>query len=301
MPMVIQEHADRWIKKIKVREPKDQLPRIAENKEIAMGEIHRPHYSYVQGIDVADFLARKMEEYPDETFMILASCSYMLTSVTAGLRAMGIPFGNKYKRSQSSWNPLNPSRGVSGAQRLIAYLKPYGPIYNDGFRTWDHKQLGLWIDLCKANGLLKRGGKDRIKGMMKKDDIYDRDLFDMILDVFEENKFDEAMLLSDVWLERHLLDKKKKPMDYPFKIYGKYGVKGLEKEPRVLIGTIHSVKGGEADNVFLFPDISYKASLSAWESPENKEAIIRQFYVGMTRAKERLFIFNANSRLSVPI
>jgi hypothetical protein len=52
----------------------------------------------------------------------------------------------------------------------------------------------------------------------------------------------------------------------------------------------NSVKGGEADNVFLFPDISQKASAQWVGKREEKDTLYRQFYVGATRARKRLFL-----------
>jgi ATP-dependent exoDNAse (exonuclease V) beta subunit len=52
---------------------------------------------------------------------------------------------------------------------------------------------------------------------------------------------------------------------------------------------VHSVKGGEADDVILFPDLS-PAGYSEYMSTENRDRILRLFYVGMTRAKDRLVL-----------
>lgn len=62
------------------------------------------------------------------------------------------------------------------------------------------------------------------------------------------------------------------------------------------MGTIHSVKGGEADVVVLFPDLS-AAGMRQWVGPwEGRDAVIRCFYVGMTRARETLVICQPGSR-----
>ena len=64
---------------------------------------------------------------------------------------------------------------------------------------------------------------------------------------------------------------------------------GPEVEPWIIVGTIHSVKGGEADDVVLFPDLS-PAGYSEYMSTENRDRILRLFYVGMTRARDRLVL-----------
>lgn len=59
----------------------------------------------------------------------------------------------------------------------------------------------------------------------------------------------------------------------------------LTEEPRIKISTIHGVKGGEADNVVLVPDMT-KRTYDEFE--KNPDAEHRVWYVGVTRAKERL-------------
>ena len=62
-------------------------------------------------------------------------------------------------------------------------------------------------------------------------------------------------------------------------------------EPRVRVGTIHSVKGMEADNVALLTSLSGPCWRSAQtEEGFNEEA--RCFYVGVTRARRRLIVVN---------
>ena len=72
-------------------------------------------------------------------------------------------------------------------------------------------------------------------------------------------------------------------------------------EASVVVGTIHSVKGGEADDVIIFPDISLAGQREVEASSDGRDAAIRQFYVGMTRARERLIICNPAGRFHVSI
>lgn len=65
----------------------------------------------------------------------------------------------------------------------------------------------------------------------------------------------------------------------------------LLKPPRIYVGTIHSVKGGEADNVLLLPNMTQRS----WEGYErDRDDEHRTFYVGATRAKEALYIAAPN-------
>ena len=56
---------------------------------------------------------------------------------------------------------------------------------------------------------------------------------------------------------------------------------------RIRVGTIHSVKGGEADNVILLGTTN-RIIAEASESTEGRGAEQRLAYVGITRAKKQL-------------
>lgn len=58
-------------------------------------------------------------------------------------------------------------------------------------------------------------------------------------------------------------------------------------ESNIRIDTIHAVKGGEADNVILFMDITRKVYENMERNPDSEH---RVFYVGATRAKKKLII-----------
>jgi superfamily I DNA/RNA helicase len=61
----------------------------------------------------------------------------------------------------------------------------------------------------------------------------------------------------------------------------------LKEGARIKLSTIHSVKGGEEDNVVILPDLTHSTQL-AYE--RNRDDENRLFYVGATRTKEHLHI-----------
>jgi superfamily I DNA/RNA helicase len=63
----------------------------------------------------------------------------------------------------------------------------------------------------------------------------------------------------------------------------------LNRGPRIRLSTIHGAKGGEADNVALFTDVSYRTHTSMCRNIDDEA---RVFYVGATRAKKNLFVMN---------
>ena len=64
------------------------------------------------------------------------------------------------------------------------------------------------------------------------------------------------------------------------------GVNIFEK-PKIKLSTIHGAKGGEADNVLLYLDLSTKALHEMEKNPDDAHRVL---YVGLTRAKQNLVL-----------
>ena len=76
----------------------------------------------------------------------------------------------------------------------------------------------------------------------------------------------------------------------------------LSGEARVKLSTIHTAKGGEADNVLLVLDMSKRTLESLQKSLEKQDEEHRVWYVGVTRAKQNLyFIAGKNKERSYDI
>ena len=72
----------------------------------------------------------------------------------------------------------------------------------------------------------------------------------------------------------------------------------ITKNPRIRLSTIHAAKGGEATNVILLTDISTRIYNSYQENPDDES---RVFYVGLTRAKENLYLIEPQTPKYYPI
>jgi DNA helicase-2/ATP-dependent DNA helicase PcrA len=59
----------------------------------------------------------------------------------------------------------------------------------------------------------------------------------------------------------------------------------LTKPGRVIVNTVHGVKGGEADHVLLLTDISKRVAEAAWKNSDDEHRVL---YVGATRARKTL-------------
>ena len=72
----------------------------------------------------------------------------------------------------------------------------------------------------------------------------------------------------------------------------------LNEMPKIRLSTIHAAKGGEADNVVLKTDMSYKTFQGYQRTPDDEA---RVFYVGASRAKERLFVIDGQTQQNFAI
>ena len=61
----------------------------------------------------------------------------------------------------------------------------------------------------------------------------------------------------------------------------------LDSNPRIVLSTIHGVKGGEQDNVVLLTDLSRNTQINYEKNPDDEN---RLFYVGATRTKNHLHV-----------
>jgi len=90
-------------------------------------------------------------------------------------------------------------------------------------------------------------------------------------------------------------------VQFPADIAIRRGPHALAATPQVIVGTIHSVKGGQADLVYLFPDLSQAGEVQYARGGAARDSVIRQFYVGVTRAREKLYICQAETGMAVTI
>jgi superfamily I DNA/RNA helicase len=63
----------------------------------------------------------------------------------------------------------------------------------------------------------------------------------------------------------------------------------INKNPRIIMSTIHGAKGGEADNVLLMQDLTNAALETFSHDPDE---LHRLFYTGATRAKRELHVLD---------
>lgn len=206
------------------------------------------------------------------TVMILAYSKFQLEPTLEMLRAATIPYHNPYRPAYGAWNPLgqDSASGITARTRLRAFMKP----------EWTTQDLLHWTHLLKSTGVFPRGMRNRMKDDL---DTLDPDVVPDVKAYFEADAYAALMARDLAFFTAHL---SKQANNSRMKLCLKLAQEGLlEHDPRIVVGTIHSVKGGEADTVILFPDYPEAAT----DMDEN----LRVMYVGATRALKTLVVATA--------
>jgi DNA helicase-2/ATP-dependent DNA helicase PcrA len=283
VPRKIQNLAQRIISQVKYREPKEYKPKDVE------GQIYKTRATYKHPEQIIK-LAKGYSEQ-GKSVMILGACAYMLTGIVSALRQEGIPFSNIYKKNRGDWNPLTPGSGISTVDRIQAFRNPIGPTYG-GVRLWTPHQLELWSELIKAKDIFQRGAKKRIK-QAQMDKMQEDEYVRFLVDVFEAEALDSIVNsdFSPDWILHNATNQKLRSVRFPINIMKRYQEDPIALAKQITVGTIHSVKGAQADVVILLPDLSLQAARQyVLRTNDGFDSILRQFYVGVTRSKDILVI-----------
>ncbi|MAH51207.1 hypothetical protein CMI37_35650 [Candidatus Pacearchaeota archaeon] len=287
VPKAVHAKATEWIERTPDRDPVEYRPTDQP------GEVRKTLLS----LRDAPALLRDARQYTDagKSVMFLTTCAYMLTPLVNELRAQGMPFHNPY-RARSDWNPLSPqTRGVSSLEKFKAYISPL--LDTDPYiDPWEVGDVQLWTQSLAR--VLKRGKREVL------DSMYPMQGFtpEMLDELFAEKS--EPYMAYNIeagdagWFRKHL--KAGVNVDYAIRVLEKFGAEAIVETPKISIGTIHSVKGGEADVVYLFPDMS-RVGYQSVHTPKGKAATLRQFYVGMTRSKDVLVLSGASTQMAVQL
>lgn len=279
VPSEVRSVAMDWLRHVADRRVVEYKPRT-DNGIPVNGFCKRSPLSYKE----TDELLFHAKRYTDDgkSVMFLASASYMLRPLVKKMRERGLPFHNPYNRKRSDWNPLSAVSGagdVSMAERIRAFA--YGGWLSDAseLKKWlltlklDHFRAGKWVD---TDFVMKLRGKPDLNA------------------IFSEEALRQCVSTDYDWLVEGMKAqyKKKTSTAYAIRVARKFGERALNEVPKLIVGTIHSVKGGEADVVYLFPEIS-RAADEEWLYG-NRDGIYRAFYVAMTRAREGLVLCNVS-------
>jgi DNA helicase-2/ATP-dependent DNA helicase PcrA len=195
------------------------------------------------------------------SWLILAQAGYLLQPVATELKSSGYLFNYRGHRSISEklaysvngWEQLRKGKEITGevARKIYSFMSV---------------------------------GKRVVRGYKKLTGIEDHEMITMgtLVDNYGL-KADKAMIWSEAMDKLPDIDR----------AYITALLRRGEKFngiPRITASTIHGSKGGEADNVVLFTDLSPAADNEMRINPDDMH---RVFYVGLTRTKQNLFIVDS--------
>tara|TARA_Y100000356_G_scaffold16493_1_gene11691 strand:- start:54 stop:623 length:570 start_codon:yes stop_codon:yes gene_type:complete len=158
------------------------------------------------------------------------------------------------------------------------FKKSYEQDLYDAINDWEHLRQGQLLNYKQI---------EKIYSYMSKNHVEKNKLKIMIKDAFfgiDQLTNQYGLKTKDVWYEAFDNAPSKK-VSY-IRQMRKNGEQ-LNKKPRIILSTIHGVKGGEADNVVLLTDLSRQTLKEYERVPDD---VNRLFYVGATRTKEHLHI-----------
>ena len=286
LPASVHQVAESIIRQVTRRQEKIYLPRPEAGAvhRLSAGTYKSPEY----------FILRSLEEHlkQGKTVMFLAACSYMLHPVVAALRKRSIPFHNPYRKSNGFWNPLRSSGKGSSASRIIALLVAH-PDFGGAHRAWTFGDLVLWADCLVSKQVLKHGMREKLRQydqahLVRKDqldEVFESQALSSLMEAWDG---DYRALLN--WWRRLVTADFRGRIEFAANVAAAHGPRALTDPPKIVVGTIHSLKGAEADVVYLFPDLSNAGDAQYRRAGAARDSVIRLFYVGATRARETLYI-----------
>jgi superfamily I DNA/RNA helicase len=269
-----------------VYHPRRVDPEDPESEPV-LGEVRAAHdLTWRRPERIIDLIEEAEAE--GEQLMVLATCDYLLGPTKAVLAKAGIPWCNPYTHR---YNPIgDKARAAAGALRFLAG--------EDGAAGWSAQQLKAVAGAVRSVAAaspedgVRRGGKAAIgrleDGAPSADVAREavRWLTPGALAALEDGDLE--------WCLANLSDAAPASLELALRAIRRSGEDALERQPTVLMGTVHSVKGGEASRVLLFPELSPQAQRQlATPGWAGREAVFRTFYVGATRASEKLYVADA--------
>jgi DNA helicase-2/ATP-dependent DNA helicase PcrA len=292
-----------------------ELDRIASDKRVLSRSYRVPRAVHARAVEWASQLSRDVEavyhpreadgsvergwslrdveQITDEaaqisergqTVMLLAATKRLADLFVVALRAIGATFHNPYRPQMKRWNPLGDGK-TSAGQQLLAFSRVNTDVWNGEARFWTTDEIAAWVKPIQAERVFKRGAKGRLTvGASVSDDEF--------ISLIRDEAMLEPILSGDIAWYRSMLtpaQERQGRCEYPAAIVERHGVQALAAEPRITVGTIHSVKGGEADVVYVAPDLS-PAGYDTYQDSGARDQTIRLMYVAMTRARETLVL-----------
>jgi len=160
--------------------------------------------------------------------------------------------------------------------------------------AWEHLRAGGAADGATARRIyaLMTGGRGYARGHRELAGVRDED--SVTLDLLAEK---HGLLVRGLW--REALDRLSAD-DVALVVAARQRGEHLLGRPRVRLSTIHAAKGGEARHVVLMREMAPRTYEEMLHSLAGEEDERRCWYVGVTRAMERLTVVESKRREACP-
>jgi len=220
----------------------------------------------------------------------------------------------KFDKYKGSWYLLGRISTTVNELRMMAKTKGLYFMDNKGNKSFTNnkwKAIKTWKTLCNGEKIGKEEAQNFYKytryiakDLYRKKEFWDeQDKFNLYS--FEDLKSWCGLTIKDELKGKdwsHVLKRNITPTEVTYIniLLQKYGEDQLDKEPNMIIDTVHSVKGGEADNVLVYFKADY-ASQYQNKTVQEKMDEKRVVYVAVTRAKYSLHLLSSDHKYNYPI
>jgi DNA helicase-2/ATP-dependent DNA helicase PcrA len=284
LPSRILNVVNREIDHVTERQEKDFLPRTEGGRVEAVSSPSM--YDLVRNIRAT------IEQDPDGDVMLLFRARYQMFQFMDEFISYGIPF--RVLTDQRMWTDRFTDY-VEAVERMEA---------GEPINGLQARRLAEMLD----SAAFGTGERDALFDAI--DDLQDAEGVDDLTDLEVDESFvkEHAPFAPDLASAADMVRKVTNYQKRSLKAYVSGDYQDVDRS-RVRVGTIHSAKGREADHVFVATDLTEKvveqmAATIGDENPEGAEAFEestnpvpcltdnerRVFYVGMSRARERLVL-----------
>lgn len=204
----------------------------------------------------------------NESWLLIARTNFLASKLVKRIDSMGIPWLPTREGTGCRWDA--PIRNAALKAMAILELGEHARI-----------KLSDWQKIIK----FLPSKENLVKGAKKEWSDYDGPDYEIKIGDLIDHGATETLIQK--------IKNRKWRAEVPFateyiEALHNYG-EPVVNEPRIKIGTIHSVKGAEADNVLLLSTVSHQVNRSQ-EDQEGSDEERRVEYVAVTRARKRLFI-----------
>ena len=147
--------------------------------------------------------------------------------------------------------------------------------------NWESWRNGALLNHLEIKNIYEYLGSSVLEGFRKGKTLHADNKYTLV-----ECQKDHGLLVSTVWFESFEgLD----PITENYIRNMRANGEMINKNPRIIMSTIHGAKGGEADNVLLMQDLTNAALETMSYDPDE---LHRLFYTGATRAKRELHVLD---------